>query len=111
MKNENKDLLQIRYYNGEEASHDIGIGMAPGNLIARCQEIEDRYIKNKIRDNLYHINRCTVESFETKSFSGDLGVRIIGSSLKDLENCTKNNKFPFCKEAVVPYNFSRESLK
>ncbi|MCK4552899.1 hypothetical protein KAT80_01725 [Candidatus Pacearchaeota archaeon] len=105
----NLSLLQIRYYNGEESSHEFGFGVAPVNLGARCWDIENNYAENQINKNSYFVKNCILKLYKTKDFSGDLGVRLIGESVKGLEKSAKFLKLPFLKKAVVPYSFLEEN--
>lgn len=105
----NQGLLQIRYYNGEESSHDLGFGIAPVNLGARCGDIQNNYAENQINKNSYFVKNCILELYKTKDFSGDLEIRLIGESVQDLKKSAKFFKLPFLKEAVVPYSFLEEN--
>ena len=105
----NIGLLQIRYYNGEEASHNLGFGVAPVNLGARYWNIENDYAENQINKNSYFVKNCILKLYKTKDFSGDLGIRLIGESAKGLEKSAKFLKLPFLKQAVIPYSFPEEN--
>ncbi len=96
-------LLEVRYYDGEESSHEVGFGIAPSNLYSTLSKVRKEYYENKIGKDAYFVSRCVVKLRNTEPFSGDLVMRIIGETIGDLKKCAKNFKMPFDKKFVFKY--------
>jgi hypothetical protein len=110
-------MFQIRYYIGEETTPDIGIGYAPANLGASKYDIVHEFKDHRISESSYLINGSIIELPEIIQIEedksrhllmegyGQLGIRLIDESVKNLKKTAKKLKIPFHKDAVVPYLF------
>jgi len=110
----NTPFLQVRYYFGEESSHDLGFGVAYGNLSMTRYEVGDNFDLVDGRSDLYVGEEVLIEIPEllrenpTTIFeywchnTGELGLRIIGRNVESLERCASTLKLPFLEKIVIP---------
>lgn len=108
-------LFQVRYYQGEESEHDIGFGIAPGNMFAIQREIKEKLEQHKVDEGKYLSKGTLVEilhkpsgkiplgDIEVKDW-GHLCVRLISDSEKSMKIVAKELNLPFDKGAIVDYN-------
>ena len=103
-------LFQVRYYYGEESSHDLGYGIAPGNMFAIQREIKEKLEQHKVEEGKYFSKGTLVEILHKPSGKlegedwGALCVRLISDSKKNIKIVTKKLNLPFEKEVIVDYN-------
>jgi hypothetical protein len=97
-------MKQIRYYNGEESSHDIGIGVAPFNIHNNKNEIRKNAKKYELMEGLYLQDSVIIKIHkENTPFSGNLEIKLIGETSKQLQKVAQNHNLPFSEKAVVEY--------
>lgn len=105
-------LLQLRYYVGEESSHDKGYGVAPGNIASMRVNVVDRFSEFQFAEGFYLINKNIIEIPELKKIVGEsiweeywgqLAIRLIGPIPKEMKKTTKLLDLPFSENLIVPY--------
>lgn len=107
-------IFQVRYYNGEESSHDLGYGIAPGNLSSSQDEARKKYEKNKIEENKYLFKGVLIELLDEPSIRmkngnwGNLCMRLVSESKKDMKKIAKGLFLPFEKEGISTMNLRGE---